>query len=216
MKRPVTGGGAQAERAQAAYFVEHVRQELENSFGAEAIYESGLQVATTLDDAQWERDAEIALERGLCRIDKRRLRYRRPSRNVGADGTVALPVPPEALRPGDIVPAVVARVPTAGRTRRLSASARGKWSCPRRIRLDASEIGARPLQARRVVGSGRRQRGRRGAWRPHARAAATHRGRGGGPGQPDRANPGAHRRPELCPQQVQPRHAGAPAKKAKQ
>ena len=109
MKRPVTGGGAQAERAQAAYFVEHVRQELEDRFGAEAIYESGLQVATTLD-AQWERDAEIALDRGLRRIDKRRLRYRRPSRNVGADGTVALAVPPEALRPGDIVPAVVARV----------------------------------------------------------------------------------------------------------
>ena len=129
MKRPVTGGGAQAERALAAYFVEHVRQELEDRFGAEAIYESGLQVATTLD-AQWERDAEIALDRGLRRIDKRRLRYRRPARNVGADGTVGLPVPPEGLRPGDIVPAVVVKVSDgkpANAT--LSVSARGKWNC---------------------------------------------------------------------------------------
>ncbi len=109
MTRPVTGSGVQADRAQAAYFVEHVRQELEDRFGAEAIYETGLQVATTLD-APWERDAEIALDRGLRRIDKRRLRFRRPTRNVGADGTVSLPVPPEALRPGDIVPAVVVKV----------------------------------------------------------------------------------------------------------
>src|SRR5687768_8257373 len=53
MKRPVIGSGPRTERAQAAYFVEHVRKELEDRFGAAAIYETGLQVATTLD-AQWE------------------------------------------------------------------------------------------------------------------------------------------------------------------
>jgi penicillin-binding protein 1A len=109
MKKPVTGGGPRAERAQAAYFVEHVRQELESRFGAAAIYETGLQVATTLD-ADWERDAEIALDRGLRRIDKRRQRYRRPTRNVGAAGVLTPTVAVEALRAGDIVPAVVARL----------------------------------------------------------------------------------------------------------
>jgi penicillin-binding protein 1A len=109
MQRPVTGGGPRAERAQAAYFVEYVRQELEDRFGAAAIYETGLQVGTTLD-AQWEQDAETALDRGLRRIDKRRLRYRRPTRNLGADGSLTLTVPFETLRPGDVVPAVVAKV----------------------------------------------------------------------------------------------------------
>jgi penicillin-binding protein 1A len=109
MKKPVTGGGPRVERAQAAYFVEHVRQELEARFGAAAIYETGLQVATTLD-ADWERDAETALDRGLRRIDKRRQRYRRPTRNVGAAGVLTPTLAVEAIRAGDIVPAVVAKV----------------------------------------------------------------------------------------------------------
>jgi len=127
MKRPVLGSGPRPERAQAAYFVEHVRQELEDRFGAAAIYETGLQVATTLD-ARWERDAETALDRGLRRIDKRRLRYRRPTRNLGPEGSVSLPVLPEALRPGDIVPAVVARISD------------GKPSNPTLVRVGSREV----------------------------------------------------------------------------
>jgi penicillin-binding protein 1A len=127
MKRPVIGSGPRTERAQAAYFVEHVRQELEDRFGAAAIYETGLQVATTLD-AQWERDAETALDRGLRRIDKRRLRFRKPARNLGAEGTVSLPIPPEALRAGDIVPAVVARISD------------GRPANPTLVRIGAREV----------------------------------------------------------------------------
>jgi penicillin-binding protein 1A len=127
MKRPVTGDGPRAERAQAAYFVEHVRQELEDRFGAAAIYETGLQVATTLD-SRWERDAEAALDRGLRRIDKRRLRYRRPTRNVGADGTVTVTVPLETLRPGDVVPAVVAKLSD------------GRASNPTIVRIGSREV----------------------------------------------------------------------------
>jgi penicillin-binding protein 1A len=127
MKQPVIGNGPRTERAQAAYFVEHVRQELEDRFGAAAIYETGLQVATTLD-APWERDAEAALDRGLRRIDKRRLRFRKPTRNLGPEGTVSLPVPPETLRPGDIVPAVVARISD------------GKASNPTMVRIGAREV----------------------------------------------------------------------------
>ena len=127
MKQPIIGSGPRTERAQAAYFVEHVRQELEDRFGAAAIYETGLQVATTLD-APWERDAESALDRGLRRIDKRRLRFRKPARNLGPDGTVPLLVPPETLRPGDIVSAVVARISD------------GKPANPTMVRIGSREV----------------------------------------------------------------------------
>jgi penicillin-binding protein 1A len=87
----------------AAYFVEDVRQELERRFGAAAIYETGLQVATTLDEP-WQRAAERALDRGLRRIDKRRGRYRGPRREPAMTAPARRPAEPRA---GDIVPAVV-------------------------------------------------------------------------------------------------------------
>ena len=103
MNGPVMTTQPRVERTPAAYFVEDVRQELERRFGAAAIYETGLQVATTLDEP-WQREAERALDRGLRRIDKRRGRYRGPRR----ESTMAAPARrPVEARAGDVVPAVV-------------------------------------------------------------------------------------------------------------
>ncbi len=98
----------------APYFVEEIRKTLEQKYGADALYQTGLRVQTTLDTALQEA-ANTALDRGLRRLDKRRSGYRKPARNVIADGKDlasyhnerwALPI-----LAGDIVPAVVSFVP---------------------------------------------------------------------------------------------------------
>ena len=71
----------------APYFTEEVRQHLERQYGAQALYEFGLSVQTTLD-YDLQAAAARALDRGLRDLDKRR-GYRRPSKNVAADGTRA-------------------------------------------------------------------------------------------------------------------------------
>ncbi|HEY6508613.1 MAG TPA: transglycosylase domain-containing protein, partial [Vicinamibacterales bacterium] len=109
MDEPVATNTQRGERAQAAYFVEEVRQQLEERFGAAAIYETGLQVTTTLD-AGWQREAETALGRGLRRIDKRRGRYRRPTRNLNQQPEAGPPARDLPLVPGAILTGVVTRV----------------------------------------------------------------------------------------------------------
>ena len=78
--------------------------------------------------------AERRARRGLRRIDKRRDGYRKPARNVVAEGTRieqlhARPLGAGRSSRGDIVPAVVISVPDAGEGRRASASARTRSSC---------------------------------------------------------------------------------------
>ncbi|MBI3090573.1 MAG: PBP1A family penicillin-binding protein [Candidatus Tectomicrobia bacterium] len=58
----------------APFWVEMIRQYLESSYGAEAIYHTGLEVHTTLD-LTFQRDAQKALRQGLRELD-RRGRYR--------------------------------------------------------------------------------------------------------------------------------------------
>lgn len=110
----------------APYFVEEVRKQLEQRYGADVLYQAGLRVQTTLDVALQEA-ANTALDRGLRRIDKRRSPYRRPQRNIVAEGQA-----PEAFkaerwsRPmlqGDIVPAVVLEAPAGGRAARIRIGA---------------------------------------------------------------------------------------------
>ena len=100
----------------APYFVEEIRKVLEQKYGADSLYQAGLRVQTTLDVALQEA-ANEALDRGLRRIDKRRNGYRRPTRNVLADGKDVKNFRSERwLQPilqGDIVPAVVTFVPGA-------------------------------------------------------------------------------------------------------
>jgi penicillin-binding protein 1A len=130
-KKPIVlRGQASAERSFAAYFVEDIRKSLEQRFGAAALYETGLQVQTTLD-VELQRAAERAVDRGLRRIDKRRSGYRKTKQNVAASNatpeTFASPRWRQPIVAGDIVPAVVMSLP---KTPAGSA----------RIRIGASEL----------------------------------------------------------------------------
>ena len=116
--RPLVLGGRQIpDRSIAPYFVEDIRKELEQKYGAKALYEAGLRVQTTLD-AELQQAANGALDRGLRRIDKRRSGYRRPTRNVLAEGHTLEKFTTDRwtrpIAPGDIVPAVVMDVPGRG------------------------------------------------------------------------------------------------------
>src|SRR5688572_20532361 len=80
----VLTGQPTPERSSAPYFVEDVRKQLEAKYGAEALYQRGLRVQTTLD-AELQEVANAAMDLGLRRLDKRR-GYRRATRNVVAEG----------------------------------------------------------------------------------------------------------------------------------
>ncbi len=54
----------------APYFVEEIRQKLEQEFGSEAVHQEGLRVYTTLD-ARMQRDAVQAVRDGLHAYDRR-------------------------------------------------------------------------------------------------------------------------------------------------
>ena len=110
-------GQPSAERSVAPYFVEDIRKTLEQKYGAKALYEAGLVVQTTLDPTLQEA-ANVALDRGLRRIDKRRSGFRKPARNVLAEKhTLAGFTLDRWTRPilaGDIVPALVMTAPGGG------------------------------------------------------------------------------------------------------
>ena len=102
------------DRSIAPYFAEDIRKILEQQYTADVLYHAGLQVRTTLD-VELQEAANAAIDRGLRRIDKRRSGYRRPARNVVAEGhQIERFTTPRWSRPltaGDIVPAVVTAVP---------------------------------------------------------------------------------------------------------
>jgi penicillin-binding protein 1A len=107
---PVTTAGAPAVRTSLApYFLEAIRQELQEAFGAKAIYESGLTVRTGLDP-ELQRTANTVLDRELRRLD-RLGGYRRPDRNLVTENvdltTFKHPRWSRAPVVGDIVPALV-------------------------------------------------------------------------------------------------------------
>jgi len=89
----------------APYFVEHVRQQLEETYGAYALYNTGLKVYTTLN-LQMQRAAEDALVGGLRDLDKARgfrppqIKAERPHGRIG----------PYTPKPGEISPGTVLRV----------------------------------------------------------------------------------------------------------
>jgi penicillin-binding protein 1A len=117
----VLQGQPTPDRSVAPYFVEDIRKGLEQKYGAKALYEAGLRVQTTLD-ADLQEAANVAVERGLRKLDKRRSGYRKPARNVVAEGqAVDRFMTDRWTKPilaGDIVPAVVTAVsPTVARVR---------------------------------------------------------------------------------------------------
>ncbi len=109
-KKPIVlRGEPSGQPSVAPYFLEEVRKELESRYGAKRLYESGLSTQTALD-VRLQEAANLALDDGLRRVDKRR-GFRKPRRNVVTEGH-----PIEAFRiarwdrsmkVGDIVPAVV-------------------------------------------------------------------------------------------------------------
>ncbi len=109
----------------APYFVETVRQHLEDQYGSKAVYESGLVVKTGLDP-QLQRWANAALDNGLRRIDKTR-GYRKPTENVVAEkhavDTYRLPQWTHDPDEGERMPAIVTGVKSGVIHVRL-----GKWS----------------------------------------------------------------------------------------
>ncbi len=106
---PVVTAGRPTSGGFAPFFVEDVRQHLEERYGAKRLYQSGLVVHTSLD-AALQRAAEKAFDAGLRRVDKRR-GFRKPAINVIAAGqTVESYRHDRWRRPiaaGDVVPAVV-------------------------------------------------------------------------------------------------------------
>jgi penicillin-binding protein 1A len=111
----VVRGQPQQPKSVAPFFLEEVRKHLERQYGAQALYERGLSVTTTLD-VSLQQAANRALEGGLRALDKRR-GYRRAKRNVVAEGKTIDTFKDERWsRPigvGDIVPALVTAVKPA-------------------------------------------------------------------------------------------------------
>ena len=109
----VTRGQPTPERSIAPYFGEEIRKVLEQEYGADALYQTGLRVQTTLD-ADLQTAANVAMDRGLRRIDKRRSGYRRPARNVLVEGQTLEGFKTDRwsrpINAGDVVPAVVTAV----------------------------------------------------------------------------------------------------------
>ena len=108
-KAPIVTAGRPSVGGFAAFFLEEVRQHLEERYGAKRLYESGLAVYTSIDPSL-QHAAEAALDLGLRKVDKRR-GFRKPKHNVVVEGGS-----PEAwttdrwkapMHAGDIVPAVV-------------------------------------------------------------------------------------------------------------
>jgi penicillin-binding protein 1A len=102
------------DRSIAPYFVEDIRKALEQKYGADALYQTGLRVQTTLD-VDLQEAANAAIDRGIRLVDKRKNGFRRPSRNIIAEGRTLEKFTTERwsepILAGDIVPAVVTFVP---------------------------------------------------------------------------------------------------------
>lgn len=80
----VLRGQPQPVRSVAPFFTEEVRKYLEEKYGAKTLYEGGLSVQTGID-IRLQRAANLAVDRGLRQVDKRR-GYRRDKPNVLAQG----------------------------------------------------------------------------------------------------------------------------------
>jgi penicillin-binding protein 1A len=109
-KHPIVVRGQPNQKPSIApYFMETVRQHLEDQYGAKALYENGLVVKTGLDP-ELQRSANAALDRGLRVIDKMR-GFRKPTHNVLTDRTTLesakLPQWTRDPQAGDLVPGIV-------------------------------------------------------------------------------------------------------------
>ena len=98
----------------APYFLEEVRKYLEREYGSQRIYQGGLRVHTTLD-AQMQHAANLALRKGLRRLDRRARGYQPiPASILREDRRFPDPVHLDEwdapITPGDAVRGVVLAV----------------------------------------------------------------------------------------------------------
>jgi penicillin-binding protein 1A len=113
-----------------------VRKYLEAKYGAKALYENGLTVRTGLDP-KLQQAANLAVDHGLRRVDKRR-GFRAPRRNILKEGLTLEAAKfdrwSRRMSAGDIVPAVVvwvegnvARLRIADLQAELTLASLAKW-----------------------------------------------------------------------------------------
>ncbi len=89
----------------APYFVEHVRQQLEETYGAYALYTTGLKVYTTLN-RRMQRAAEDSLVGGLRELDKAHGFRPLQAKTDRAHARIG----PYTPKPGEILPGTVLKV----------------------------------------------------------------------------------------------------------
>jgi penicillin-binding protein 1A len=109
-QRPIRIRSEQRTDQLAPYFIEQLRQYLEETYGTYAVHEGGLRIYSTLNSAM-QRAAETAVRRGLEEYDKRH-GWRGPTSNLLASGiddleTHGLDAWRRPLRPGTMVPGIV-------------------------------------------------------------------------------------------------------------
>ena len=121
-QRPIRLNAPQNPDQLAPYFVEELRQYLEETYGTYAVHERGLRVYSTLN-ARMQRAAEDSLRRGLRDYDKRH-GWRGITVNLIDNGfddieTHSLEAWKRPLRDGDIVPGIVLEANSATATVRV-------------------------------------------------------------------------------------------------
>ena len=122
-QRPIRLNPARRPDELAPYFVEELRQYLEETYGTYAVHEGGLRVYSTLN-ARMQRAAQESLRQGLREYDKRH-GWRDPPMNLVANGiddleNHALEEWKQPLRSGDLVPGIVLEVGSRTATVRVS------------------------------------------------------------------------------------------------
>jgi penicillin-binding protein 1A len=98
----------------AADFTEYVRRYLENKYGRDMLYREGLKVYTTVD-LEMQKEAEMALKRGLAELDKREgfrgpLRHLAPGERESYRRERAQALRDKSFHVGDTVEGLVERV----------------------------------------------------------------------------------------------------------
>jgi len=105
---------------QVPYYTEHVRRYVEGKYGADALYNQGLQIHTTVN-IEFQKIAEQEVNKGLIEIDKRQ-GYRGPLKSLATSEIEAFlqeqaaDLESSPLLPGQITQAVVAQVSDQAKT----------------------------------------------------------------------------------------------------
>lgn len=106
----------------ASYFVEWVRQYLEQKYSTEKIWQGGLKIHTTLD-SQLQNAAREALREGLLAFDKRTRPWEGAEKNIGEDESdleqFTHPEWQQIFAPGQIVHGLVLEVERSRATAKL-------------------------------------------------------------------------------------------------